>query len=70
MYNRELIDEIGKNVVRRVGWCVFGLFEVYLLITVLIPLLISAKTIFKALLLITILVYGLCIFMTFCDALN
>ena len=68
MYNYEMVNEIGKNVVRRIGHLAFAAFEVYILITVLIPILMTVKTIFKALMLITILVYCLNIMLMVSDA--
>lgn len=67
MRDYELVNDVSKEVMRRIGKFAFGLFEVYLMITQLIPLLIAANTVLKALLLITVLIYGLLIIMTFCD---
>lgn len=68
MRDNELVYEIGKEVMRRLGLLTSSVLGVYLMLTELIPLLIAANTVLKALLLITILIFSLCIIMTFINA--
>lgn len=68
MRDHELVYEIGKEVMRRLGLLTLSVLEGYLMITELIPLLIAANTVLKALLLLTILIFSLCIIVTFISA--